>query len=80
MQKVTREGDHALRVTAFGFNRDRHDLEAGRSHLSAMHPRAEMWRPPSFNRSLRHWRARVLALSARNLFEPPQGLDVTVEI
>jgi hypothetical protein len=35
--------------------------------------------PPSFNRSLRCRRARVLALSARDVFESPQRVDVTVE-
>ena len=32
------------------------------------------------HRSLRHWRPRVLPLSARDLLEPPQVLDVPVEI
>jgi hypothetical protein len=79
MQKVTREGDHALQVTAFG------SIATGTlSRSFAFVRNASKSRrvapPPSFNRSRRHWRACVLALSARDLFEAPQGLDVTVEI
>jgi hypothetical protein len=41
----------------------------------ARHPRADVWQPAELDRS-RRWRARVPPLSARDLLEPPQGLDV----
>src|SRR5215510_13127147 len=73
LQKVTREGGHALRGTiATGATLSRPFARARNASKSRRVPP-----PPSLNRSPRHW--RVLALSARNLFEPPQGLDVTVE-
>lgn len=80
MQKVTREGDHALQVTAFGSIATGATLSRSFALVRNACKSRRVAPPPSFNRSLRHWRARVLALSARNFFEAPQGLDVTVEI
>jgi hypothetical protein len=71
-----------------GWSRAHRDVPL--SHFRGIVERDLFWQNPKKRRwakrrlwwreHLRHRRASVLALSARDLLEPPQGLDVTVEI